>query len=207
MAKKKNTCFQILTEKLVTMLQAPSTPWWYEWITCLVILTSGYIFWYWKLQLPRLVINSAWESWPNLVAFLWMKYFKPFWKEKVYNASFEVQVNTNNCQSNLLYLIHSIWGVFTSLCCVFPNSENLHDFWVTPGIRNLPIGAVLQNQGQRYYLWCSNCSRILDLQCHSIQLHKPDHDAFCFDRAIGSTNMQKDYFNSNNLPSFNFMLK
>lgn len=96
------------------------------------------------------------QSWPS---FDW-NFTNLLWKKNPLALKFRL-APTSAKASKLLHLICSIWGLFTSLCHLFPNSEKLRAFQVTTGIKCILMGMILQNQAQRSRPWCGKCSRIL----------------------------------------------
>lgn len=134
-AVTQNGCLQIFPE---TRDNAPSPFYAKNWFLLQVVH-----FGYWKLHSQELL-----QIQPRTVAVLWVKH-KSSVKEK--RTGSEVRGSPNTCQSELLHLFQSIWGLFTDC---FPILK-LHDFQVTTWTRSVLRGMTVRNQGQRSRCWCS----------------------------------------------------
>lgn len=130
----------------------PNTPrdsWWcskpFYATTYELILTPGCAFGLLKAALPRPVTDPA-QEWP-----FFEQSTNLHWRKNPLVLKF----SPNTCQSELLHLFQSIWGVFTDC---FPILK-LHDFQVTTQMKSVLRGTNLRNQGQRSRWWCNNCSQ------------------------------------------------
>lgn len=140
----KNGCFQVfpggLWRRSKPLLYQGDMNW-YKYAQWFLLQIMHFGIESWNSQdLLQIQPERVGQNWPS---FDWNA-VKLLWRKNPLALKFR-WAPTSAKASKLLHLIRSIWGLPTSLCRLFPSSEELHDFQVTTWIKSVLTGMLLHN--------------------------------------------------------------